>query len=87
VLTRAAGSQENADVHLKECKLEAGDVLLLSSDGLHGIVPDDRIGSILAAAESVNAAAAALIAAARDAGAPDNVSAVLVEYRDQANSA
>jgi PPM family protein phosphatase len=87
VLTRAAGSQENADVHLKECKLEAGDVLLLSSDGLHGIVPDDRIGSILAAAESVNAAAAALIAAARDAGAPDNVSAVVVEYRDQANSA
>ena len=74
-------------MHLKECGIEDGDILLLSSDGLHGIVPDERIESILTGAESVNAAAAALIAAARDAGAPDNVSAVVVEYRDQANSA
>jgi len=81
VLTRAAGSQENAEVHLKECGLEDGDRLLLSSDGLHGVVGDERMASILAGAGSAEAAATALIAAARESGAPDNVSAVVVECR------
>jgi serine/threonine protein phosphatase PrpC len=79
VLTSAAGSREDADVHLKECPLEDGDVMLLATDGLHGIVPDDRIQEILTAAESVNAGAAVLLAAAREAGAPDNVSVVVFQ--------
>ena len=78
VLTRAAGSQENADVHLKEWSLEEGDLLLLSSDGLHGVVGDARMASILAGAGCPESAAKALIAAARESGAPDNVSAVVV---------
>ena len=84
VLTRAAGSQENADLHVTECHLEDGDILLLSSDGLHGVVAEDRIRSLLAgAAGSVNDAATSLIAAARGAGASDNISAVVIEYRNQ----
>src|SRR5580700_11667055 len=38
VLTRAAGSHEDAEVHLKECGLQIGDRLLLCSDGLHSCV-------------------------------------------------
>jgi protein phosphatase len=79
VLTSAAGSRENADVHLKECALENGDIMLLASDGLHGIVPDDRITAVMSAAASINEGAADLIAAAREAGAPDNVSAVVFQ--------
>lgn len=79
VLTHAAGSREDAEVHLKECPLEAGDIMLLCSDGLHGLVSDERIRAILTSAASVNAGAAALMAAAREAGAPDNVSVVVAQ--------
>jgi len=81
VLTRAAGSQENAEVHLKECPLQDDDVLLLCSDGLHGVVSEDRIAAVLSD-EAVSSAASTLISDAREAGAPDNVSAVVVQYRN-----
>ncbi len=78
VLTRAAGSQENAEVHLREMRIEYGDRILLCSDGLHRSVADSQIGAMLAAAENPSAAATALIDAALAAGAPDNVSVVVV---------
>jgi serine/threonine protein phosphatase PrpC len=80
VLTRAAGSQENVDAHLRELKLEVGDRLLLSSDGLHSLVSDERIRAILAAAAAdLKTAVEDLISAAIEMGAPDNVSAVVFE--------
>lgn len=80
VLTRAAGSQENAEVHLKECPLQAGDWLMLCSDGLYGSVSDVQMSAILAAAENPRAGATALLQAAQAAGAPDNVSVVVLQY-------
>jgi protein phosphatase len=80
VLTRAAGSQENAEVHLKECVLQDGDRLLLCSDGLHCCVSDHQIAAALGNAESPVAAADALLNAANAAGAPDNISAIIVEF-------
>jgi protein phosphatase len=68
VLTRAAGSEQNAEVHLKEMEVAAGDLLLLCSDGLYGSGP-------------TAAQTGALIAAARSGGAPDNVSAVLLRFQ------
>ncbi len=38
VLTNVLGAREQVDVHLAERDLEAGDVLLLCSDGLHGVL-------------------------------------------------
>ena len=81
ILTRAAGSQENVEVHLKELQLEEGDRILLTSDGLHGLIPDDRLQALLLQAGTPSEAATALIAAAHDAGAPDNMSAIVVEYQ------
>jgi len=81
VLTRAAGSEQNVEVHLREFDLAPGDMLLLCSDGLHGYVPQERIASVLGAPGLIASRAEALIAATRAAGAPDNVSALLFEYR------
>src|SRR5579885_3681641 len=79
ILTRAAGSHETADAHVRECPLRNDDVILLCSDGLHASVSDERIREILAAAHPGLAnAAAALIEAARSAGGPDNVTAALI---------
>jgi protein phosphatase len=82
VLTSALGSQENVEVHLKEFHLEDGDRILLCSDGLHGCVPQERIRSSIDSEVQPETAVSELFAAAREAGAPDNISAVLVEYRD-----
>ena len=57
----------------------AGDVLLLCSDGLTRCVPEAEIAAVLARARRSPAAACrALVEAALAAGAPDNVSAVVV---------
>jgi len=80
VLTRAVGPEQNVEVHLKEVTLAQGDILLLCSDGLHGYLPEGRIMEIVAGSASLADRAGELITATRAVGAPDNVSAVLVEY-------
>lgn len=80
MLTRSAGAGPDVDVHLKEVELFHGDLLLLCSDGLHGYLAEDRISALIGSCEPIPARTEALIAATRAAGAPDNVSAVLVQY-------
>jgi protein phosphatase len=59
-------------------KLPPGGVLLMSSDGLHGIVDSGRIEGILGKEGSLDEKCKELIHAAREAGGPDNISAILV---------
>jgi protein phosphatase len=80
VLTQSAGSQEEVDVHVLEEDTRAGDTLLLCSDGLYGVVPDSAIASILSTEETIEGASRRLIDSAIAAGAPDNVSVVLVRH-------
>ena len=47
VLTQAAGSQHDLEVHTTDLELEPDDMLLLCSDGLYGVVPKEGIVSIL----------------------------------------
>lgn len=79
ILTQAAGSQHDVDVHAVDVELEPGDTLLLSSDGLHGVVPAEVIGSILSQAADAHAISSGLVETARSQGAPDNVSCVLIK--------
>jgi protein phosphatase len=80
VLTQAAGAESPVDVHITELKLATNDVLLLSSDGLHGVIGDAAIRSILGSSESVEHQVERLVAASKVNGAPDNVSCVLIAY-------
>lgn len=78
-LTRAVGSPHEPlpDVHSLE--LQPGDRLLLSSDGLHGLVEDDVLADICKPPAPLDQACEQLIQAALDAGGRDNVTALLVE--------
>jgi len=58
--------------------LRAGDRFLLSSDGLHDLADDDEFLPALVAA-APQQACAALVALARERGAPDNVSVCIVD--------
>jgi serine/threonine protein phosphatase PrpC len=78
VLLQAAGSSGNVKVHLFEQATEPGDIFLLSSDGLHGVVDEQAICDTLLAAEDAESAVRKLVEMARDAGGPDNISVVVV---------
>jgi len=79
VVTRALGSKEDVQVDLIEKPLQAGDTLLLCSDGLNTMVDDDSIrGLIQAAGADLERAARDLIARANERGGEDNVTVVLI---------
>ena len=77
VLARAIGVGARIAVDVVADTVEAGDRFLLCSDGLSGQVPDAGLATIMAA-PGQSVAIEALIARALAAGAPDNVTAILV---------
>lgn len=78
VLTRALGARERLDVEIIEQPMLPGDVLLLCTDGLHGVLDADRLSHILRSAGTAAAAARGLVDAALEQGSRDNVTALVV---------
>ena len=64
--------------------LQNGDLAIICSDGLHSMINDDLIQSIMVTHEKKPLAegCAALIAAALEAGGKDNVSVILLRYTE-----
>jgi serine/threonine protein phosphatase PrpC len=83
VLTMAVGSSEHILVRTHLERLEPGDRLLLCSDGLHGPVDHATITRVVGASQDLSHCVEALIACALENGGPDNVTAVLLEYRNE----
>jgi protein phosphatase len=77
VLTQAVGPAAEIDPELLQAQIPRGARLLLSSDGLHDVVPEAEIAE-LASQRDLDAAVAALVARARELGGPDNITALLV---------
>jgi protein phosphatase len=78
IITRALGPDSSVEVDVREFKLEAGDVVLLCSDGLTGMIPEQRIGELIRDNAKLDTAGRALIAAANAAGGRDNITVVLL---------
>jgi protein phosphatase len=72
-----ARSAHEPDLTLHEAR--AGDRYLLSSDGLHGLVPDAEITRVLLTVADAEQAVSDLIALAIAAGAPDNVTCIVAD--------
>jgi serine/threonine protein phosphatase PrpC len=84
VVTQAVGL-ETIEVHTCEEQLEEGDLLLLTSDGVHGVLEHAVVCSILANCRSLEDGVKRLIEAALDQGGPDNASCILVKYNRDSN--
>jgi protein phosphatase len=83
VITKAVGAKDTIEIEVVEHTLVPADVLLLCSDGLHSMINDEAIRkAITPFPESLDEAAAKLIAAANEAGGKDNVSVVLLRYTE-----
>jgi serine/threonine protein phosphatase PrpC len=80
VLTNVLGAREQVDIHLSERDLTGGERLVLSSDGLHGVLSADAIKQILDKEPDVEKAARALVQTALERGSRDNVTALVVRY-------
>ncbi len=78
VVTRSLGSKEDLEPAVYVGRVQHGDVFLLCSDGLWGVVPDGKMTTILRQATDLEAACQTLVDAANAAGGPDNVSVLLV---------
>jgi protein phosphatase len=81
VIVRALGMKDTVEVDVVREDLQDGDVLLLCSDGLSGMVPDERMAEIVRGfPKDLRGAAQALIDAANAAGGQDNITCVLVQW-------
>lgn len=80
LVNAVGGSTDDLNVELRHLRLQLDDQLLLCTDGLYDMLPDDRISAALRDPEPVVQVVRKLIAAANDAGGRDNVTAVLARF-------
>ena len=80
VLTMAVGIGQNLRVQVLSIQPPPDSLLLLSSDGLHGPVPPEVIENILAQVITLPERCHLLVEAAKQAGGPDNVTVVLLQF-------
>lgn len=78
-VTRALGMEEKLRVPLGSHQVVDGDRFLLCSDGLTGEVPPEAIAEVLARKDPPAETVVALIDLAKAEGAPDNVSALVID--------
>jgi serine/threonine protein phosphatase PrpC len=82
LITRALGADEEVEVDTSVLPVEAGDRFLLCSDGLSDMIPETRVGEILAEAPGdPEKPARSLVSAALDAGGADNVTVIVVDVK------
>jgi protein phosphatase len=77
VITRGIGVDDAAEPTVTPLVLEAGDALLLCTDGLFKMLPDDEITGILMSAPDAEHAARALVDSANARGGVDNIGVAL----------
>jgi serine/threonine protein phosphatase PrpC len=79
ILTRALGVDEEVQIDQATIEARPGDRVVLCSDGLTGMVGEDRILEILSQNDDPQTASDALVDAANEAGGVDNVTVVVID--------
>jgi protein phosphatase len=82
IITRALGIEGEVVVDHFSWPVRDGDLFLLCSDGLTGMVSDAGVAEILAGAPSLAVAAQRLVTAANEAGGRDNITVILFRVED-----
>ena len=77
VVTRALGGEEKVVVDVREVPIEVGDLFMLCSDGLSGMIRDSEIKALLEEGKPLQETCQNLIDAANERGGKDNITVVL----------
>lgn len=86
VITRALGMQDQVVVDLQHDEPLDGDVYVLCSDGLSGMITDEQIQVILTQQSDIREACKQLILQANEHGGEDNITAVIVRIEKEPES-
>ena len=78
VIVRALGMKETVQVDVSEQRIESGDVFLLCSDGLSGMITDEGMEQILNETPDLEACCDRLIEIGNQNGGTDNITVILV---------
>jgi len=85
LVTRALGASAEVDPEVRDYALQAGDVVMMCSDGLTEMISFSEIGQQLTTCQGdVQEGARRLVDMANDAGGRDNVSVVVVGVQEAA---
>lgn len=77
---RALGTEPEIDVDIYEYPWKQGEIVLLCTDGLSGLLEDKTIWNLVNAETDLEVAARQLIHTALDAGGDDNVTVILMGH-------
>jgi PPM family protein phosphatase len=78
VITRALGMQDQVAVDIQSDDTQLGDIYVLCSDGLSGMVEDREILDVVLEAPDAESACRRLVALANEHGGEDNITALIV---------
>ena len=79
VITRCVGASDDVEPDTYAGEMKTGDVFLVASDGLTGMVDDRRLQQLLLSRASAGRVVDALIAEANYRGGLDNITAIVVQ--------
>jgi serine/threonine protein phosphatase PrpC len=79
VLYRALGQGEILEPDIFSVPFPLADYLLLCSDGLWSVLSDNNLFQLVSSAPDLQTACQSLVAAANEAGGPDNISVIVVK--------
>jgi protein phosphatase len=80
IILQALGTSDTVQVDLTYAQLRQGDILLLCSDGLSGMVRDDEIRELLKSSTEPLDICKALTEQANQAGGHDNITVIVVQF-------
>jgi PPM family protein phosphatase len=80
VLTNVVGARSRAHVHVIEETFSGGEILVLTTDGVHGVLDDEALEQVLLDAKDVREMSMKLVAAALARGSHDNCTALVARY-------
>jgi protein phosphatase len=81
-LTNVVGARTRTDVHVVEEALAGGELLLLTTDGVHGVLDDGRLEALMREEQHPRELAERVVAAALTRGSRDNCTAIVARYQN-----
>ncbi len=85
VLLRAIGQMEPYRPDIQTHQIPRQGRMLLCSDGLWAVVPENEIFRIVNGGSNLSMVCQSLVEAANNAGGPDNISVIVVEFAGYSN--
>lgn len=87
ILSRALGTRPDVPIHTYHESLQEGDVVILTTDGLHNSVSAPEMGDVLRGSTNVQEACEHLVQLARERDGSDNISVVCLAFGHKARRA